>query len=382
MALHAIRILFVLTVVAVTFSFAFQPVVLQTVGNAIAWVLAVPAAMAVVLVLGDILWQPKRLATLSGLFFGLIAGLIIAWVLSFMVDSVEKTFFPAELVEKPKLPPQADREESKLYNARLAQWQTYTTQRRIVQLAKLLLGAGAVYICVTFVLQTKDVFRFVIPYVEFARENKGPRPLLLDTSAIIDGRIADIVETEALESEIIVPRFVLAELQSIADASDKLKRNRGRRGLDVLDRLQASDKADVRITDIRAPEVDAAADVDAKLVALARHLGGRVVTNDYNLNKVARLRDVRVVNVNDLANALKPVFLPGESVSVKLVKPGEEAGQGVGYLEDGTMVVVEQGRDFIGRQIAITVTSVLQTSAGRMVFGRMDADKSFSRRRT
>jgi len=128
--------------------------------------------------------------------------------------------------------------------------------------------------------------------------------------------------------------------------------------------------------------VDAAADVDAKLVALARHLGGRVVTNDYNLNKVARLRDVRVVNVNDLANALKPVFLPGESVSVKLVKPGEEAGQGVGYLEDGTMVVVEQGRDFIGRQIAITVTSVLQTSAGRMVFGRMDADKSFSRRRT
>jgi uncharacterized protein YacL len=206
--------------------------------------------------------------------------------------------------------------------------------------------------------------------VEFSKELKGARPLLLDTSVIIDGRIADIAETRVIESPVIVPRFVLAELQSIADASDKLKRNRGRRGLDILNRLRGGEEFEIRILEADVPSVERADEVDEKLVALARHLDGRVVTNDYNLNKIAQLHGVTVINVNDLANALKPIVLPGETMTVRIIRPGEETGQGVGYLEDGTMVVAEQGRDHIGDDISITVTSVLQTSAGRMIFGR------------
>ena len=248
-----------------------------------------------------------------------------------------------------------------------------------VQLVKTLLGAAAVFLCVTIVLQTKDDFRFVIPYVEFSKQTKGARPLLLDTSAIIDGRIADISETRILESEVIVPRFVLQELQAIADSQDKLKRNRGRRGLDVLNSMQTAGTIDIRIVDAQVPDVEAAPDVDAKLVAMARHLDGRIITNDYNLNKIAQLRGVDVININDLANAVKPVVLPGEEVIVKVLRPGEEPGQGVGFLDDGTMVVAEQARDCIGKTITINVTSVLQTSAGRMIFGKLDADKTFSR---
>jgi len=242
------------------------------------------------------------------------------------------------------------------------------------------LGASAVFMCVSFVLQTKDDFRFVIPYVEFSKETKGARPLLLDTSAIIDGRIADIAETNIIESQVVVPRFVLAELHAISDSDDKLKRNRGRRGLDVLNRLQTSKKIDIRILDTKISGLDEVEDVDAKLLMLARKLDARIVTTDFNLNKIAQLRSVDVINVNDLANALKPVVLPGEEMTVKVIKPGEEPGQGVGYLDDGTMVVAEQGRDYIGKEIVILVTSVLQTSAGRMIFGRLHGDKMFSGR--
>jgi uncharacterized protein YacL len=239
-----------------------------------------------------------------------------------------------------------------------------------VAMIKLLVGAVTIYLCVSFVMQTKDDFRFIVPYVEFSRQSKGLRPMLLDTSVIIDGRIADIADTRLLKSPLIVPRFVLEEIQNLADSADKLKRNRGRRGLDMLNRLQASDKAEIRLTDARLSQVEELTDVDHKLVALAKHLDGQIVTNDYNLNKVAQLRGVEVVNINDLANALKPVVLPGETVSVKIVKPGEEMGQGVGYLDDGTMVVAEQARDHMGKEVTIVVTSTLQTSAGRMIFGR------------
>jgi uncharacterized protein YacL len=220
-----------------------------------------------------------------------------------------------------------------------------------------------------------------VPYVEFAKESRGARPLLLDTSVIIDGRITGIAETGIIESEIVIPRFILAELQTIADSEDKLKRNRGRRGLDVLKSLQECDAIRIRIDETRSPEVEAASDVDAKLVAMAENLNGHVVTNDFNLNKVAQLRGVSVINVNDLANAMKPVALPGETMWVKILKAGEQTGQGVGYLDDGTMIVVEQGRDHIGRDTAIAVTSVMQTSAGRMIFGTVDPDKTFAPRR-
>jgi uncharacterized protein YacL len=208
--------------------------------------------------------------------------------------------------------------------------------------------------------------------MEFSKEVKGARPLVLDTSVVIDGRIADVAETRVLDQPMVVPRFVLQELQSIADSSDKLRRNRGRRGLDILNRLQKSPGIEVRIHDAEIPELAGVREVDQRLVILAKHLGGKVVTNDYNLNKIARLQGVEVINLNDLANAMKPIVLPGENLTVKLLKRGEEPGQGIGYLDDGTMVVAEQGAYHLGETVRLTVTSVLQTSAGRMIFGRLE----------
>jgi uncharacterized protein YacL len=231
------------------------------------------------------------------------------------------------------------------------------------------------FTCVTTLIQTKDDFRFVIPYVEFSREIKGPRPLILDTSVIIDGRIADVAETKVLDQAFVVPRFVLQELQAIADSSDKLRRNRGRRGLDILNRLQKMEDVEVILHDADVAEVNKHKEVDHRLVALAKHLGGKVVTNDYNLNKIAKLQGIDVINLNDIANSLKPVVLPGEHMMVKIIKRGEEQGQGVGYLDDGTMIVVEQGAQYLNDQARVQVTSVLQTSAGRMIFGKIDSER-------
>ena len=206
------------------------------------------------------------------------------------------------------------------------------------------------YTCISMLMQTKDDFRFIIPYVEFAKEIKGLKPYVLDTSVVIDGRIADVVETRIVDNQLIMPQFVIAELQAIADSSDRLRRSRGRRGLDILNRLRSDPKVDLVIYDRELPEF-AGQPVDQKLVLLAKHLEGKVVTNDYNLNKVAKLHSVGVINLNDLANALKPMFLPGETLEVRIIKPGEEPGQGVGYLEDGTMVVIEGGREHIGQNV-------------------------------
>jgi len=200
------------------------------------------------------------------------------------------------------------------------------------------------------------------------KDKKAPDFKILDTSVIIDGRIADIQETGFLEGTLIIPRFVLKELQQIADSSDTLKRNRGRRGLDILNRLQKKAGVKVEIQDRDFPELR---EVDAKLVKLGEQLKAKVVTNDYNLNKVAELQGVEVLNVNDLANAVKPVVLPGELMNVRVLKEGKEYGQGVGYLDDGTMVVVDNGRSRIGQAVDVLVTSVLQTTAGRMIFTRL-----------
>jgi uncharacterized protein YacL len=198
-----------------------------------------------------------------------------------------------------------------------------------------------------------------------ARPQKRYR--ILDTSVIIDGRIADIVETGFLDGTLVVPQFVLKELQYVADSADPLKRNRGRRGLDILHRIQKMAGVEVVISDLDFPQVK---EVDLKLIECARSLLGRIVTNDFNLNKVAQLRGVEVLNINELANGLKPVVLPGEVMSVFILKEGKEPNQGVAYLDDGTMVVVDNARSRIGRNLEVTVTSVLQTTAGRMIFGR------------
>jgi len=290
--------------------------------------------VAVLIIVLDIVFRRKNISVISAVFFGLLVGLVVAMLLGPVID--------------------------------MATW----IPDGVKGVVKVALAAITSYLAVSLILQTKDDFRFIIPYIEFARQQKGGRPLLLDTSVIIDGRIADIAETRFLDTPMVVPRFILHELQTIADSDDKMKRDRGRRGLDILNRLQTMPDVGIRIqdSDVEAGPHEGA---DEMLVNLASRCSGRIVTIDYNLNKVARLAHVDVININDLANAMKPAVMPGEEMEVTLLKAGQEEGQGVGYLADGTMVVVEDGQSRIGHTVTITVTNVLQKSAGRMIFGRV-----------
>ncbi len=212
-----------------------------------------------------------------------------------------------------------------------------------------------------------NVRRTVLPAAPAEELPRYEEHKILDTSVIIDGRIADICKTGFIEGTLVIPEFVLEELQHIADSSDLLKRNRGRRGLDILNKIQK--ELDVKVL-IYEEAVEEPGEVDSKLVKLAKAMRGKVVTNDFNLNKVCELQGVSVLNINDLANAVKPVVLPGEEIVVQVIKDGKEHGQGVAYLDDGTMIVVEGGREFIGTTMEVLVTSVLQTSAGRMIFAK------------
>jgi uncharacterized protein YacL len=209
--------------------------------------------------------------------------------------------------------------------------------------------------------------RFTEGLKQVPNQSTDTAAVLLDTSVIIDGRIADIARTGFVSGPMLVPSFVLNELQHIADSSDGLRRQRGRRGLDILNRLQKDPTISFRISDL---DVEGIRSVDDKLVVLAKQLGSQILTNDYNLNRVAELQGVSVLNINELANAVKAVFLPGETLEVNVIQEGKEAGQGVGYLDDGTMVVIEEGKDYIDNLIPVTVTKVLQTAAGRMIFAR------------
>ncbi|MDD5722429.1 MAG: TRAM domain-containing protein [Syntrophales bacterium] len=237
---------------------------------------------------------------------------------------------------------------------------------------------GYIYVIVTFILgylglvlgsKKSEDFHFL---QSAAPKDEKQDYRILDTSVIIDGRMADICGTGFIEGTLVVPRFVLDELQLIADSSDHMKRSRGRRGLDILNRMQKSDGVKIEIVDIDFPKVKG---VDSKLVALAKKQGGTIVTNDYNLNKVAELQGIKILNINDLANALKPLVLPGEAMTVRVIKEGKEAGQGLAYLDDGTMVVVDNGTRYMGKDVEVVVTSVLQTSAGRMIFSGMKDDE-------
>ncbi len=206
----------------------------------------------------------------------------------------------------------------------------------------------------------------------FKEESTGSSSKILDTSVIIDGRISDICDTAFIDGDLIVPQFILKELQLVADSADSVKRQRGRRGLDVLDQLQKSSMASVVITEVDFPEIK---DVDSKLIELAKYMDAKIITNDFNLNKIAQLQGVAVLNINELANALKPVVLPGEMINVFILKEGKEKDQGVAYLDDGTMVVVDNSRKMIGQNVEITVTSVLQTTVGKMIFGRYNQEE-------
>lgn len=303
--------------------------------------------LGAVVLFTDLREKQKQITTISAIYFGLLLGLLLGYLFSIVLEPLLMNAFE---------------------------------RRELAHLGRVLITVVCCYVTISTLLQTKDEFRFIIPYVEFSKQTKGGRPLVLDTSVIIDGRIADVCDTRLIDTVLIVPRFVLQELQAIADSSDKLKRNRGRRGLDVLKRLQNNPKLQLQMHDGNVPELRTGERirVDERLVILAKALNARVVTNDFNLNKIAQLQGVDVINLNELANALKTVALPGEYMQVKVVKAGDQIGQGVGYLDDGTMVVIEQGRNLIGQDVAIVVTSVLQTPAGRMIFGRPDQRTSGS----
>ncbi len=296
----------------------------------------------------DVREQQKQMTTISAVYFGLLLGLLLGYLFSTGLEPVLEFAFGV--------------------------------QPSMLKLSRVLITVICCYVTISTLLQTKDEFRFIIPYVEFAKEVKGGRSLVLDTSVIIDGRIADVCDTRLIDTRLIVPRFVLQELQAIADSSDKLKRNRGRRGLDILKRLQTNPKIELEMHDGNIAELRTGERirVDERLVLLAKAINARVVTNDFNLNKIAQLQGVDVINLNELANAMKTVALPGEAMNVRVVKAGDQVGQGVGYLEDGTMVVIEMGRSLIGQEVMIVVTSVLQTPAGRMIFGRPDQRTSGS----
>jgi len=338
MIFHALRFFFLLLLAGVAAQFMASSGIPPWLSRE--WIIPLFLLFGVAVVVTDIAIPRKSLTALSGAFFGLVVGMVAAYGLSLVVDL---------LIVESAMRPEA-----------------------LVRAIKLALGIVCCYFAISLILQTKDDIRFIIPYVEFTKQKKGGRPVIMDTSVIIDGRIADIADTRIIESEFVLPRFILDELQAVADSADKLKRNRGRRGLDMLNKLQSNRNVDIKIVDVEFSADAQAEDVDQKLVTFAQQVDGRIMTNDYNLNKVAQLRGVEVININDLANALKPVFLPGERMIVKIIKPGEEADQGIGYLEDGTMIVASGGRRHISEDVEITVTSVLQTSAGRMIFGKTD----------
>ena len=335
MALLILRAIFVMVSMGIAVLIFNSPAV-QASPTWVPWAILTGMVVLPLTVIGlDGMIRRKDLTTITAVYFGLLVGVFVTYV--------------TLLALQPILPLSP--------NDPLHSW------------LPLVLGSVLCYLCTSLLIQTRDDFRFLIPYVEFARDVRGLRPNVLDSTAIVDGRIADLAEAGVFESRFVVPSFVLDELQAAAESNDRQQRTRGRRGLDVLARLRENDAVDIDVITPRQESHDDLA-METRVVDLARELGGRVVTIDASAAKLAGVRSVPVINVNDVALALKPTFMPGDAVSVRLVKAGEEPDQGIGYLEDGTMVVVENGREQIGRTVRAHVTSTLQTSAGRLVFAR------------
>ena len=305
------------------------------------WIGAACGALAsMVLIIIEVKLESVSLRNLSAAAFGLVFGFFMAWMVTLIMRLIPMD--PAY----------------------------YSISQIVFTLVFCYLG-------MVISLKGKDEFNLIIPYVRFSREDQRDQLFILDTSVIIDGRIAGICETGFVQGKIIIPRFILQELQAVADSPDDLKRNRGRRGLDMLDQLKKVQGIDVIIHDEGLPGIR---DVDAKLVRLAKILDCEVLTNDFNLNKVAKIEGVKVLNINDLSNALRPVVFPGEQMSVIIKKEGKEKNQGVGFLDDGTMIVVDDARRYIGKPVKVSVTSVLQTSAGRMIFAALNEPRQEQRK--
>jgi uncharacterized protein YacL len=309
------------------------------------WVIGAAALLMVASVLAvDKLTRYKKISMIAGTMLGALAGLLATLALGGLLDLLLQSWVPDK--------------------------QAFDALRPLVFSVKLIMGICLTYLGVITILQTQDDFRLVIPYVEFSKQIRGVRPVLIDTSSLIDGRIADIAATNFVQSPLVIPRFVVQELQTLADSADALRRSKGRRGLDVITKLQRQGTVDVSIDDTFV----AGKAVDQMLVELAKATQAMVLTGDVALARVATIHAVPVLNLNDLANATRMSLVPGEAITLRLMKPGEQRGQGVGYLPDGTMVVAEDGGQHIGETVTMTVTSSLQTSAGRLIFARIGAE--------
>lgn len=342
--LRFVRMAFFVLVTVVAMLLTLQSQTAETsLGTAASLDWWVPISIAVMLfctaLIVDLATPNKKLATISAIFFGLVAGLLATGAISAIID-----LLIAAWVQKPE------------------------AIAGTVAMIKVMLGIALCYLGVSSVLQTQDDFRLVIPYVEFSKQLRGVRPNVVDTSALIDARIVELCATGLLQSPLIIPGFVVAELQLLADHGDKTKRGRGRRGLDVITRLQRLGTVEV-ILDETA--LDARA-VDRMLVELASQLGARILTTDHGLARVAQIESVQTINLHDVAAILKPTLIPGDKLTLRLLKPGEQPDQAVGYLDDGTMVVVEHAGHQVGQEVGIVVGSAMQTSAGRLVFARLD----------
>ncbi|MEK6702558.1 MAG: TRAM domain-containing protein [Planctomycetota bacterium] len=296
--------------------------------------LGVSLGLAAIVVGVDVFTPRKKISTLFSIFLGLLGAMLATLAVGAVIDLIWKSWDIQDL--------------------------------GLAAMLKVLIGMALAYLVITTVLQTQDDFRLVIPYVEFAKQVRGPRPLILDTSALIDGRFLDLASTGLVTSTVVIPSFVVEELHDLGDSSDKLKRARGRRGLLMIEKLQATTAVDVSIENLNVPRVA----TDQMLLELAKSMPGVIVTTDSGLARVAEIQHVEALNINDVASALRPAFLPGQSLRIQLSRAGEHPGQAVGYLDDGTMVVVDEAESSVGQELDVTVTSAIQTNSGRMVFAK------------
>ena len=336
MLLTVLRILFVVAVAGAAAAFVNarfdDPPSVVTRYPGIAWVLLV-AGMCLVIV-GDLLIRRKRIENIAAVYFGVLVGSLLSYLLMQAL-----TPFVAN-----------------------SGWE---------DVLEILVTLSLCYVSVSFLLQTKGEFRFVIPYVEFSRELRGGRPLVLDSTALIDGRIAGLADAGMADTLLVVPDFVIDAVQTTADSTDKHRRERGRRGLDVLHKLRSGADTHVRIEE--TGEDVAGSEAEHRLLALVGEFGGRLLTTDQNLARAATARGLECVNLNAVAKALRPRFIPGDKIRLQIQKPGDNPGQGVGYLDDGTMVVCEEAVDRQHEDVEVEVTSLLQSGNGRMIFAKLAA---------
>ncbi|MBY0112099.1 MAG: hypothetical protein K2Y21_04705 [Phycisphaerales bacterium] len=297
-------------------------------------ILAVAFVIAAIVGSVDLLTRKKKIGAVIAVFFGIAAAMLATAAIGSLFDLLASL---------------------------------YEIDPRITSASKVLLGIALAYLAVTTILQTQDDFRLVIPYVEFAKQIRGSKPLILDSSALIDGRIVDVSSSGLVQSPLVIPRFVVLELQRLADSADKLVRTKGRRGLDMVTKLQRLGTVAVSIDELPVPGKT----VDQMLIEFARLSPGLIITTDLGLARIAEIQQIGVINMHELANALKPALVPGEALSVVLVRPGEQPGQAVGYLDDGTMIVAEHAAHLIGDRAELVVSSTLQTAAGRLLFAKL-----------